>query len=83
MHTYIIKEGLLDWLYSKGRVVQQWLSVCWGGQKHGHFSIHKAGCLNSPNLSLKAWKTPGELLVFSSCWKVEEAGLQYHQRMTA
>lgn len=23
MHIYIIKEGLLDWLYGKGRVVQQ------------------------------------------------------------
>lgn len=28
--------------------------------------IPKAACLSSPNLVLKAWRIPGELLVFGS-----------------
>lgn len=38
-------------------------------------SDHKAGCLNGPNLALRAWVISGELLVFSPHWKLGSAEL--------
>lgn len=35
-------------------------------------SSPQAGCLGHPNLALKAWVIPGELLVFSICQKAKE-----------
>lgn len=45
-----------------------------GQDNKGSCSVHKDECLSNPNPVLKAWKVPGELLVFSLNWKLEEAG---------
>lgn len=36
-------------------------------------SAHKAGCFSSFKVVSKAWRIPGELLIFSPHWKAEEA----------
>lgn len=46
-----------------------------GGLRTVGGSDHKAGCLNAPNLALRAWMIPGELLVFSPHWKLGSAEL--------
>lgn len=45
--------------------------------------VPKAFCLSSPNLVLKAWKIPRELLVFSPLLKTEESGFYCQQEMVA
>lgn len=37
-------------------------------------SVPRAANFNDPKLALKVWRIPGDL-IFSSCWKVQEAGL--------
>lgn len=49
---------------------QQWPTACWREKNHD------PECLCSPNLVLKVWRVPRELLVFSPRWKLEEAGSQ-------
>lgn len=36
----------------------------WKCQESGSYSVLEAGCLHSPNLPLKVWRIPSELLVF-------------------
>lgn len=54
------------------RAVPQWLTHT--GKGAGSCSFHKADCPSSPNLTLEAWRIPGELMVFSLHEKPEESG---------
>lgn len=55
----LTKGNLLDWLTRYSWVVPQWPTSCWGGGEHSLCSVHKAGQLSSPVLSLKVWRIPG------------------------
>lgn len=46
-----------------------------------HCLVYEAGYPSSPKLVLKAQKTPGELMVFSLCWKPKEVGSLIRNRM--
>lgn len=48
---------------------------CWKNQDSSNCLVHKAGCLSSSNLVLKAWTIPGEMLVLSLCLKSKEVVL--------
>lgn len=45
-----------------------------GGCESGGCSGHEAGCLCCPSLVPESWRIPGEMLVFSPCWNLEEVG---------
>lgn len=68
-NEYILRWGLLDWLIQYGPSSPttavfsvEWLRTC-------NCPVHEAGWLSRPNL--KAWRLPGEMLVFSPGWKAE------------
>jgi len=72
MNKYI-KRKFIDWLPGYDTGIPTMSVSYWRGQESSRCLVLKAGCLSSPNLVPKAWKTPGELLVFSLFWNPEEA----------
>lgn len=49
-----------------GSLTREKLRVC-------NCLVSKPGCLSSANQVLKAWRIPGELVVFRLCWNAEES----------
>jgi hypothetical protein len=47
--------------------------------EHASCSVSEAATLSSPMLVLKAWRSPGELLLFSSCWNAKDGGREEHR----
>lgn len=50
------------------------------GQESSHCPVHKAGCLSSFSLAVKAGRIPAELPDFIPCWYPKEAESRYQQR---
>lgn len=47
----------------------------WRGQELGSCSIYKAGCPSGPNMELKAWNIPREMLSFDLHWNPKDTVL--------
>jgi hypothetical protein len=49
--------------------------------RHKESSVHKAECLSSLKMALKAWRTPGEMLVFNLPWNPEDVSSNISEGM--
>lgn len=65
-------KNLIKTVQATACAVQPQLSHTGEGWESSSCSVYRTGCLSKPDLTLEAWKIPGEIMIFSLHWELEE-----------